>query len=258
MWGAGWPQDRDRARPGRCLRTITADRSTGCCGPRSAPDRAWPSPCTVRSRPGRHGIQLESDPHLVLPPQHPAHDPRAGRPGPQPGPPRRSRRPPAGFDREAYRHRTVGEVVLCIDAAAVWWMWAVGLGRGRHRIRATTSVEPRPRAERRRRSGATAPLSPRACPRAWKSGRENEWERGDRCRRRQDADRRCRAAPPPHARAGSDRTQPQSDLSHSTRPLGGLPCASYDDQTVIPLPSRFVRYQSDVVSSLWRWIGQPY
>lgn len=162
MWGAGWPQDRDRARPGRCLRTITADRSTGCCGPRSAPDRAWPSPCTVRSRPGRHGIQLESDPHLVLPPQHPAHDPRAGRPGPQPGPPRRSRRPPAGFDREAYRHRTVGEVVLCIDAAAVWWMWAVGLGRGRHRIRATTSVGPRPRAERRRRSGATAPLSPRA------------------------------------------------------------------------------------------------
>ncbi|MGA5868413.1 transposase [Streptomyces cinereoruber] len=46
------------------------------------------------------GLQLEADPHLAATPEHPAHDPRAGRSDGRPGPARQSRRPPA-FDREA-------------------------------------------------------------------------------------------------------------------------------------------------------------
>lgn len=45
-------------------------------------DRTGTPPRPARSRPGRQGIQLESDPYLAPPPGHRAHDSRAGRPGP--------------------------------------------------------------------------------------------------------------------------------------------------------------------------------
>ncbi|MGW5001578.1 transposase [Streptomyces hydrogenans] len=73
----------------------------------------------ARSRPGRQGLQLEGDPHLAPPQRHPAHDSRAGRPGPQPGPTRQPRRPPPpAFDRETYKHRNVVE--RCFNRLKQW------------------------------------------------------------------------------------------------------------------------------------------
>ncbi|MFE5909085.1 transposase [Streptomyces wedmorensis] len=54
---------------------------------------------------------------MAPPLRHPAHDSRAGRPGPKLGPARQPQWPPA-FDREIYKHRNVVE--RCFDRLKQW------------------------------------------------------------------------------------------------------------------------------------------